>query len=205
MADARPAQLRQVRKSPVQLFRHARICVIIGDWRVKEKRNHANVRTQRPRTSEIRRFSRTWKLPGADATERHAWNGRDLPEVTRLNSPNELAEPWKLQPRLCFLYSHQARRSDDEEGPSAQHKQSTVCGLLILRNQRRKKKTPITSSSHPRQNARNILKGNEVQGRLFGRMQVFPVPFPFPSSPRLSCAHLSIEGQADHIDAAPSP
>lgn len=142
------------------------------------------------------------EAPGADAAGRHSWNGRDLPKVARLNSPNERAEPRKLQPRLSSLYSHQARRSDVEEG-CATLSQSTVCGLLILRNCRRGKKT-TTSSSHPRQNAQNILKESKSKvGFAGGACVSCALPFSVFTA-AVVCASLDRVADGPHRCAAVS-
>lgn len=108
-------------------------------------------------------------------------NENQLTERTR-------AGPWKLQPRLSSLYSHQARRSDDDESPSAQHKASqqyVVFCFYAIGGPKKKQKNHFKCLIHGR------TFSKETKSEVWFGMHAFPVPFPLPSSPRLSCAHLS--------------
>lgn len=142
---------------------------IIGEW---------TGISRAPRASENSRFELNLE---ADATEPHARADGDLPKVTRINSPDERRGPGRLQPSLSPLYSHRARRSDDDQSPSARHK---------ARQQFKKKKNHFKCLIHGRTFSEE--RKSEVWFLACVRVCVraFPVPFPSPSSP---CAHLSTD------------
>lgn len=140
---------------------------IIGEW---------TGISRAPRASENSRFELNLE---ADATEPHARADGDLPKVTRINSPDERRGPGRLQPSLSPLYSHRARRSDDDQSPSARHK---------ARQQLKKKKESL-QVFHPRQ---NIFRRKEVRGLVFGVRACVRacVPCALPFSVFTVCASL---------------
>lgn len=127
-----------------------------------------------------------------------------MPKVTRRNSPNARAEPWKPQPRVSFLYSHQARRSDDDESPGAHHKarqQYVVFCFYAIGGPKKNKITSSVSSA-----AEHFQRKRSPRSAL-RRDACVPCALPFSVfTAAVVCASLHpIEWQADHRDAPPSP
>lgn len=144
-----------------------------------------------PRASENSRFELNLE---ADATEPHARADGDLPKVTRINSPDERRGPGRLQPSLSPLYSHRARRSDDDQSPSARHK---------ARQQLKKKRITSSVSS----TAEHFQKKGSPRSGFWRACVCACVRSLCPSLLRLHRVRISppTEWQEDHRDAPPSP
>lgn len=76
---------------------------------------------------------------------------------------SERAGPWRRQPSLSALYSHQARRSGDDESPSAQHRASQqyvlFCFYAIGEPQKIKTSSSVSSTAEHFQRKRSPRSG----------------------------------------------
>lgn len=117
----------------------------------------------------------------------HRRSRADMYEMIGIHFKSKLTRFKHSSPRtsLWFLYSHQVRRFQWRESPSAQHKASQQCVVLLIFTQlmrksvrAQQKRTASAWWRNARTSPKKKKKNTQVGERVWREIHVFPVPFP---------------------------